>query len=43
MDIRKGSSPEGGQAQELAPQGSGCGTKLPEFQKHLDNILRHRV
>lgn len=27
---------------EEALQGSGPGPKLLEFQKHLDNVLRHR-
>ena len=28
---------------EQAAQGSGHGLKLPEFKKHLDNTLSHRV
>jgi len=30
LGVRKGSSPEGGQALEQAPQGSGHGSKLPD-------------
>jgi len=28
---------------EQAAQGSGRGPKQPEYKKHLDNVLRHRV
>ena len=28
---------------ERAAQGSGCSTELLEFEKHLNNSLRHRV
>jgi len=31
------------QSLEQCPQGSGHGPELPEFKKHLDSALRHRV
>lgn len=34
-DIRKGYSPEGGQALKQNPQGSGHSHKLPKFKQHL--------
>ena len=37
--LGKGSSPAGGWALEQAPQGSGYGTKLLVFKKHLNNAL----
>lgn len=40
LGVRKASLPEDSQALEQAAQGSGCGTKLPEFQERLDNALR---
>lgn len=40
--LGKGSSLPGGWTLEQAPQGSGHGTELPEFEKHLDNALKHR-
>ena len=39
----KGLHREGGWALGQAPQGSAYDTELPEFKKHLDNVLRHRV
>lgn len=39
LGVRKASLPENSQALEQAAQGSGCGTKLPEFQERLDNAL----
>jgi len=40
LGVRKASLPEGCQALEQAAQGSGCSTKLPEFQECLDVALR---
>ena len=39
----KDTSPEGSQALEQAPQGSGHGPKLLELKKHLDHTLSHMV
>jgi len=41
--LRKGSTPEGGQALEQAPYSSDHILKLPEFKKSLDIVLRHSV
>lgn len=41
--LGKGSSPEGGQTLEQAPQGSGYCPKLLEFKEDLDNTLWHRI
>ena len=38
-----GSSLEGGQALEWAPQGTGHSPRLLAFNKCLDSALRHRV
>lgn len=39
----RGSSPEGSQALDWAPQGSAHGPKLTELKKHLNNSLRYRA
>jgi len=39
--LATGSAPEGGQALEKVPQGSGYGPELLDFKWHLDNTLRH--
>ena len=38
-----GSSPEGGQALEQSPQGSGHGPKLLNIKERLDKALRCRI
>lgn len=42
-ELRGGSSPESVGTLEQAPQGTGHGSKLLEFRRHMDNTLRWRV
>lgn len=41
--LEKASSPENVWALEQAPQGTGHGPKLMDFNEHLDNTLRNVV